>query len=46
MSEQKSRSRERSLVRRIKNVLRRKWVLSTALWVLRTLYDVAKWFDM
>lgn len=40
-----SRSRWRSLVGRIKKTLRRKWVLSIALWVFRVLYYVAKLFD-
>ncbi len=42
----KNRSRSRSLVGRVKNVLRRAGVLSIALWILRILYQVAKVFDL
>jgi hypothetical protein len=41
----RSRSRSRSLVGRIKNVLRRAGVLSIAFWILKILYHVAKLFD-
>jgi hypothetical protein len=41
----RSRSKWRSLVGRIKNVLRRAGVLSIAFWVLKILYQVAKLFD-
>jgi len=42
----KSRSNWRSLVGRIKNLLRRAGVLSLAFWVLKILYQVAKLFDL
>jgi hypothetical protein len=42
----KSRTKWRSLVGRIKNLLRRAGVLSLAFWALRILYEVAKLFDL
>ena len=42
----KSRSRWRSLVGRIKNLLRRAGILGLAFWVVRILYLVAKLFDL
>ena len=41
-----SRSRWRSLVGRIKNLLRRAKVLTLAFWVLKILYRVARLFDL
>jgi len=42
----RSRSKWRSLVGRIKSLLRRVGILSLAFWVLRVLYLVAKLFDL
>jgi hypothetical protein len=42
----KRRSRWRLLVGRIKNLLRRVRTLTLAIWVLKILYEVAKFFDM
>ena len=42
----KSRSKWRSLVGRIKSLLRRAGVLGLAFWVLRILYRVAKLLDL
>lgn len=42
----KSRSKWRSLVGRIKNLLRRAGVLGLAFWILKILYHVAKLFDL
>lgn len=42
----KSRSIWRSLVGRIKNLLRRTGVLWLAFWAVKILYNVAKLFDL
>ena len=41
-----NRRKRRSLVGRIKNFLRRGGILKAAFWVLRILYEVAKFFDL
>lgn len=42
----KSRSESRSLVGRVKNMLRRPRVWGIAVWIFRILYQVAKVFDL